>query len=142
MYLSTCQIGIGQDRSWTASWRIFHDDLEDALQHQTGQRPTLNESTLIQHQGHILEYLSQHFLVESTEGKRLEFGIMQLSMEGDVITVMCEGYKPWSKSKHFITNDLLTEIFGSQKNVMTIHSQGEIETLYFTKGQNQHTTDI
>lgn len=142
LYLSTCQIEIKADRSWTASLRIFHDDLEDALQNKNGQRPTLDQSTLTAHQMHILAYLKQHFMVAAARGSSLDFGIVHLSMVEDIITVVCHGNKPWTKSKHFITHDLLTEIFGSQKNVMTINYQGQIETLYFTKHRKKLSTDI
>jgi hypothetical protein len=142
MYLSTCRIEIRTDRSWTASLRIFHDDLEDALQNQTGRRPTLNQSTLMAHQEPILTYLREHFIVAAASGINLDFAIVHLNLEGDVVTVVCDGNNLWSKSTHFITNDLLTEIFGSQKNVMTINCQEKIETLYFTKHASQHSTDI
>jgi hypothetical protein len=141
IYLTTAEIKISADRSWTGSMRIFYDDLEDAIQNTTGNRPTLDSLNLDQYHTDILEYLRVHFLISSPV-ETLSFSILTLSRQEDVIMIKLKGEKIWPRSKQSIKNDILTELFGSQKNVMTIRYLDELDTLYFTKSRNQLNIDI
>lgn len=135
LYLSTCEIKIEEDKSWYGSIRIFHDDLEDALQNATGSRPNLTEELIsLEHQD-IELYLNEHLFIEKEHG-RLLFQIVQLKRIEDVVEIGLRGNQSWESPRLIVHNDLLIELFESQKNIMTVRKSGQLTTLYF----NKHTT--
>lgn len=130
-YLSTCEINIKSDRSWEGIIRIFHDDLEDALHHRFGIRPNLDEEDLKTHIENIQTYLNEHLFFTHKQEKA-EYRIIKVVRHNDILQILVSG-KSWIERPLTIRNNLLMELFNSQKNVMTIKSAQEMTTLYFNK---------
>jgi hypothetical protein len=132
LYLSTCEIIVEADGAWYGSIRIFHDDLEDALQNATSRRPNLNQEMIHQQQQDIEIYLNEHLFFEG-EHSRLPYRIVQIERTEDVIEIGLKGIQSFKSNSIIIHNDLLTELFESQKNIMTVRKSGQLATLYFNK---------
>lgn len=130
-YLSTCEITIQSDRSWEGIVRVFHDDLEDALQHRFGMRPNLDEEGLKNQIENIQTYLNEHLLFTHKGGKA-EYRIIKATRQNDILEILIRG-KSWSEKPLTIRNNLLMELFDSQKNIMTIKATQNMMTLYFNK---------
>ncbi|NND35215.1 MAG: hypothetical protein HKN76_21690 [Saprospiraceae bacterium] len=131
LYLSTVEIEIRADRSWSGKMRIFYDDFEDALQNAFGARPNLDQKHINLYREQISNYLNSHLIIWS-QSKGLTFSVASLLRTADVITLNIDGHDPWP-DQSMITNDLLMELFGSQKNVMTFKLRADIRTVAFTK---------
>lgn len=130
-YLSTCEINIKSDRTWEGIIRIFHDDLEDALHHRFGIRPNLDEEHLKTHIEDIQTYLNEHLFFTHNQ-ENAEYRIIKAVRHNDILEIRISG-KSWFEKPLTIRNNLLMELFDSQKNVMTIKAAEEMTTLYFNK---------
>ncbi|MBK8504555.1 MAG: hypothetical protein IPL46_21500 [Saprospiraceae bacterium] len=132
LYLSTCEILIEEDWTWQGSIRIFHDDLEDALQNATGSRPNLTLDLIHLEQTDIELYLNEHLFFK-TESGRLPYEIVQIVRTEDVVEIRLKGIQSWKSTHIIVHNDLLIELFESQKNIMTIRKSDQLSTHYFNK---------
>ena len=112
--------------------RLFYDDLEDALHNKLGARPNLDEQTLSLYKAQLSDYLVEHLIIEG-ETRGIRFLVDQLARNQDIVIVHLSGIDPWPETSLSITNDVLIEIYGTQKNVMTIRLQDDIDTLAFSK---------
>lgn len=140
LYLSTCEIVIEENHQWHGQLRIFHDDLEDALSNLTGKRPNLDRQ-LDPYQVSIQKYLNDHLLIENTHEKVL-YIVSELSRNQDIIEILIKGMNPWIDDITTVRNDLLMELFESQKNVMIIKKSDKIHTFYLKKSHTTEQVDL
>jgi hypothetical protein len=140
LYLSSCEILIEESGSWYGSVRIFHDDLEDALQNATGSRPNLTQDQIHLLQQDIELYLNEHLFFKKESG-RLPYKVEQIVRLEDLIEIGVVGIQVWDSTHLIVHNDLLIELFESQKNIMTIRRPGQFSTLYFNKQATEKKLD-
>ena len=137
MYLSTCEITIHPDNTWEGQVRIFHDDLEDAITNLTGQRPKLTTESLPSCYGKIQDYLRKHLIISDRNGK-INIDLERAAVLQDVVEIIISGSRI-NEDESYIENNILLEIFETQKNIMVIKKSGEIKTLYFKKNQTKES---
>jgi len=137
IYISLSTFEILEDSSWRIRVQLFHDDLEDALQNKHGKRPTLSEEKVLDHAKNIERYLVSHLILESVDRKRLAYQLNHVYRENDLVVVELVGDGQWPHNKIQITNDLLLEIFASQKNIVKVKNNSRDQLFYFKKGQIQ-----
>lgn len=133
IYLSLCTIEITDAQQWSATFNLFFDDLEDALQNQEGNRPNLITENLEQNKEPLQKYLSKHFQIKSDE--QMTYLISHMERKNDLVSIYIKGNGPWISRPVQITNTLLLELFESQKNIVKIKTSADAQLLYFKKNE-------
>ena len=133
IYISTCEIRLLDDGQWSAELKIFFDDLEDALHNMSGIRPSLVPDQLENRHKMIENYLQSTMTFRSHLNHPILFKLMSLERQGDVIICTLKG-TGWDSKSVRIEHTLLIEIFGTQKNILTLKTAEGMKALYFRKG--------
>lgn len=134
-HVSVCEIEYRPTlRSLQITHRIFLDDLEQALQKETGKEDLdiLEETdSLAIHKG-IRDYLKENFAV-SISGKTLPYQYLGGEIEEDVMWCYVEitGVAPFTEMT--VTNRILTEIFDDQENLVHVRNKGTTRSLRLHK---------
>jgi len=141
IYISTSNVLLQAEGQWTATIKVFYDDLEDALQNQGGKRPNLVADSLAHYNTDIQIYLLAH--LQFIQGASLEYRVVSASRTGDVVTILIDGIDGWQQQKNMtIINTLLLDLFESQKNIMTIRRDGDSDYFYMRKGLTSKSLDF
>lgn len=138
IYLSTFEIKVSDDQHWKMSIRIFYDDLEDAIQNETGIRPNLKIGDLENHYASIEELLTGHMAIFRGDNK-LEYTCEQATKINDVILITVVGLSDWPDGEIQIRCDLLLNIFHSQKNIVTVQKDTDLSTYYLHRARTTMT---
>ena len=123
------------DHSVELTLKIFTDDLEKALLEFTGKPVHLDKEDLTQEIGGIVKrYLHAHLNILMDDQ---EVTLQYLGMELDYDVTWCylEGSAPEAFHKFEIRNDLLTEIFEDQVNIINVVASGKKKGLLLNRGQ-------
>ena len=134
IYVSLTAVEIHEHLEWSAQLQLFYDDLEDAIQNQEGKRPTLSQTQLPVYFGSIARYISDHFFMQY-DGHQMTYHLNKVYRENELVVIELVGDEKWPTHEVEITNDLLLEIFESQKNIVKVKALDKVRMLYFKKGQ-------
>ncbi len=129
-YLTTCQIEIAPDGSWSGELRIFYDDLEDALHNHQGWRPNLQLGP--EHHHESIERYLQHKLI-FVAGRRLEFVLHQSAIDVEVVVLQIRGKQDWPQTCTHLEISLLTEIFESHKTIVVLRTGSQSKLYQFSR---------
>jgi len=115
------------------SLRIFTDDLEYALKEMSGEKVFLNDHSQ-QKRNFILirDYLTDKFgYSNGAKSERIEW--LGHEFEDDVCWIYGQVQVPPNQRILFIRNEVLTEVFDNQQNIVHFNSSVGIDTKLATK---------
>jgi len=127
-YLSICEIIYKEDKGMLEiSFRFFSDDFEKAIANYNNTA-TFTKSGIKAKKSdeHIYKYLKEHFLIFDSKNQIIDYKFIGWEIEKELCWCYVE-----AKSKGFnqlkLKNNLLTEMFARQKNLVYLKS-GNKET--------------
>jgi len=131
-HLSITELEVKQD-TLQISLRIFTDDLEYALKEMSGEKVFLNDHSQ-QKRNFILirDYLTDKFgYSNGAKSERIEW--LGHEFEDDVCWIYGQVQVPPNQRILFIRNEVLTEVFDNQQNIVHFNSSVGIDTKLATK---------
>ena len=143
IYVSVTEIKYqGETNKLEISVKMFTNDLEDAIYNQTKTRISLRTiEDLDNHASKIENYVNQCFSLKMNDQAN-SLKLLRAENEGDATWSYWE--VPINKvvSSLEIQNQVLTELFAAQSNVVTLNINGEKRFLRFTKSSHPITVDF
>lgn len=135
-YVSMCQIRHKPaDHSVELTMKIFTDDLEKALLEFAGKPVHLDNKDLTKEiDGLLKRYLNDHLSI-SMDDQKVTLQYLGMELDYDVTWCYLEGTAPEAFHKFEIRNDLLTEIFEDQVNIVNIVASGKKKGLLLNREQ-------
>lgn len=135
-YVSVTNINYSEkDDAFQVTTRIFIDDLEEVLKERYGIDANLatGQETSIA-DGYIERYLRTKFLVY-LNGKPFDYSFLGKKYENDVVILYIELSKVGMETlkKMEIENELLTDLFDEQKNVVHVKWKGKKRSFVMIK---------
>jgi hypothetical protein len=135
LHVSVTEIAFDEkDKSLEIMMRVFADDLETTLR-KTYNKPELDilspKSSQITDQL-AGQYLQKHLLL-SLDKKQQDVRYLGHELEGDAFTFYLEvtDVKKWKTIR--ISNDMLTETFDDQSNLVHVTVKDEVKSLRLTR---------
>lgn len=123
VYVSVTEVKHTAGERWEVSCRLFNNDLEDAIRNATGQSVVLRTDGDIFKSGEMIAaYVSQKLQFFDTQGKRCTLRWVKGVAQND--SVWCSFYLD-AEGFSTIENGLLTELFPTQQNVVTLEKDGQ-----------------
>jgi len=131
-HVSISELEIKQD-TLQISLRIFTDDLESALKEISGKKVFLNDpSRPKQNFVFIRDYLQQKFgYSNGAKNERVDW--LGHEFEDDVCWIYGQVAVAKDQRILFIRNDILTEVFDNQQNIIHFNSTEGVETKLATR---------
>lgn len=134
MHVSVTEIEYDEnDKALEITMRVFIDDLE------TTMRKTINQPELdilnpkgITVDGMMKDYLARHFKV-TLDNKPQTITYLGHEREGDAFIFYIEVAKVKKWKTIQVQNDIITEIFEDQSNLVHVTVRGEVHSLRLTK---------
>lgn len=142
-YVSVCQIDYNADtEALEISFRIFTDDLEQALESMGTERLRLGtEREFEKADLYIGRYLNRHVEIE-INGQRVMAAFLGKEVDSDATWCFVEIEKTPVIRSMTMTNTLLLEAFEDQVNLVHINAAGQKKSLIFNRQQVRQTLDF
>ncbi len=116
-----------KEKTWQITGHLFIDDLETALQKQGIDKLFLcSNKEAPKAQEYVAQYLKQHFSIEINE-KTIEWTFLGKETSDDLKAVWCymEIKNATLPQTILIKNNVLTEVFGDQKNMISVTTENQ-----------------
>jgi hypothetical protein len=124
-------------KSLEITQRLFADDLEDALRHQSGAKvDVLNPADHAHLSGLIGRYLQQNFQLQ-LNGKQEEAKYLGHEIEGDAVWVYMEVPNVRGLKSISVQNTVFFEMFDDQINLINVDKDGKIRSLKLSASQKR-----
>lgn len=121
------------------TFRFFWDDLERALEQQTGRNLTLTQITA-ENNRLLTDFVKKQFDL-SINGKRVVLRHVQSSVEDVVLVVAfeAESFTPASAYEVDLSNRILLDVFPDQYNIVRFDffANGNLETMRFEREERR-----
>jgi len=133
-YISLTQIDyINESKSVQITMNVFIDDLQDAINKTFNQEYdlTINADVEDSH-NQIKEYLETHFKLK-INGHDVSINYLGSENEGDIIYLYAEIENINQISTIEVINNMLTDFFPDQQNLIKLKINGEFDSLLLTK---------
>lgn len=123
IYVSVTEVKPAGQGQWEISCRLFNNDLEDAIYNQSGNRVSLRTTADIEKEAVLIAgYVNSRFAVAFEGEKAGKLRWLKGSAENDSVWA----YFATAGGKVVqIDNNLLTELFPTQQNVVTLEKEGK-----------------
>lgn len=135
-YLSVTEIEYNnEEQSLQIITRVFIDDFQNVLNERYGEDLQLSEDDEEGPVGENIEkYLSQKLRLNAN-GKELQLNYLGKEYDADqlVLYIEVENVAPFNKIE--VTNEILTDLFDDQKNVVHVKVNGETKSLLLMRQQ-------
>ena len=145
-HISKCLVEYNEsEKALQISMNIFIDDLEEALRQQGADKLFIcTEKENKQAENHIQKYLEQHFKLQ-IKGRELTYRFLGKEISDDLAAVWC--YMEITGMDSFeeitITNNLLTELYDDQTNIVSVFGPGGKKgLLLFRKGKETESVSF
>jgi hypothetical protein len=134
-YVGMTTIDISRDgQKLECSIKLFRDDLELALTEKTGEKVLFPLGVADdKHTKMIDEYMLDHFVLESENGRERTF--LGAEIEEEIVWIYIEYPKP--KSSFRLTNTCLMEVFEEQVNIVHLKQGDKVQSELFNLTKNQ-----
>lgn len=132
------------NQSLEVSLHLFIDDLEAGIQNAGMNNPYISTTKELDAADSLISvYLDQHFSI-LVDGHRVEFNFLGKEDSNDLIAIWCylEGENVINPKRVTLQNNLLTEIFADQKNIVAFKSDTKQEFLLFDLKKQEATIDL
>ena len=142
-YVSMCKIQfLSESHQLNISIRIFTNDLEAAVKHQGGRDMHLNSSTEIAASDSLIDaYLRAHFSLKINDHETALLFLEKI-FDGDATECRLRVENVDSLKKMDIRNDILTELFDAQTNVVRVQVNGVKKFYNLTKQIPSETVEF
>lgn len=131
VYVSVTEITYAGNGQWEVSCRLFYNDLEDAIRNQTGQSVSLaNDEQVARAASLVAGYINTKMKLQGVDGQPLALKWEDGHLEND--SVWCR-FTVTAAQISAIENRLLTELFATQQNVVTLINNGERRYFRFNR---------
>jgi len=139
-YISVTQVAYSQEEeALQITSRIFIDDFESVLKERYGLEPHLaTKAEDPDADSYVEKYLRSKFLV-SINGKPISFNYLGKQYDNDILVCYFEIPNVPFESLHSleIENDLLTDLYEEQKNIVHIFINGEKKSFVLVRENNK-----
>lgn len=123
IYISFISVTITDDPEIEIEFRIFYDDLNDAIHDQEHKRFSATNLTDLEYRLAIQSYLEKHFTIGESKNY---IQIKTLAKEGEAIFIKATiTLQNLPKQNLLIRSDILTDLFPDQKNIVQIDFRGK-----------------
>lgn len=138
-HVSVCEVTFNEDaHAIQITHRIFLDDLEQGLRQMTGD-DHLDVTVLSDANKQSLEeYLRKNFSVK-LEGKATKYTFLGSEVENDVMWCYIEISDIQTVPTISLTDEIITEIFEDQKNIVHFKIQGDKKSFILDKAETTAT---
>ena len=130
VYVSVCNV-FPSDGSYVFSFRIFKDDIFDALGFVGSSKNIKNEDEII-----FTDYIKKNFFVR-VDDVDLSFNVKRFVFEGsdytETLNVVLESNKTQTEKVLFIKNTILFDKIDGQMNIVSVKKPEGRKTLTFKK---------
>lgn len=122
--------------------KIFTDDLEKAIEKQSGKRLLLGNPKQTPDAKQLIgKYISLHFSIKSN-GKLIPLNYLGYEIDNDQLFIYLEA-KVTTKPKNLeLFNNSLIEVFADQSNIIHLDFPGQKKSLYFNENQLSHSVQF
>lgn len=132
------------DRTMEVSLHIFIDDLESAILQDVGD--SLFFATSKEHpqaDQYIANYLNNHFIIE-VDGQAIPLTYLGKEESPDLLAFWCylEGVDVPTPNSVSLSNDVLTEVFDDQQNMVVFTSPGFRKFQLLNKAKPKTTLNL
>jgi len=142
-HVSVCQVDHNpQTNALEITFKIFTDDLEQALAAQGARRLFLGEARESQAVDRYLFNYLKHAALFVVNGDTARFQYVGRETESDVTWCYVEIHKIAQVKKISVTNRLLHEIFKDQINLVHVKAGGKLKSLQLRRGQATGTLEF
>lgn len=142
-HVSVCQVDHNpQTQALEITFRIFTDDLEEALAAQGAQRLFLGDARESQAVDRYLCNYLNHAVLFVVNGDTANFRYVGRETETDITWCYVEIHKIAQVKKISVTSRLLQEIFEDQINLVHIKADGKLKSLQLRRGQATGTLEF
>jgi hypothetical protein len=125
IYISVVEINHVPDAEEASiQYKIFKDDLNDAIHHQYQKIFPIDSIQNIHYQQNISDYLNDHFILNINRS-RANFYSFTFALEGDAVFIhaVFKSQPEWQQVT--IQSDLLLDLFPTQQNMVHLKSGKE-----------------
>lgn len=138
--MCVCQVKYQPDtKRLGLTFRFFHDDLERALEQQTGRDLTLTQITADNNRL-LTDFVKKQFDL-TINGKRMELRHVQSSIDDVVLVVefTAETFTPANVYEVDLSNRMLLDVFPDQYNIVRFDffGNGNLETMRFEREERR-----
>ena len=130
VYVSVCNV-FPSDEGYVFSFRIFKDDIFDALGFVGSSKDIKNEDEIV-----FTDYIKKNFFVK-VDGVDLSFNLKRFVFEGsdytETLNVVLESNKTQTEKALSIKNTLLFDKIDGQMNIVSVKRSEGRKTLTFKK---------
>lgn len=142
-HVSVCQVDHNpQTQALEITFKIFTDDLEEALAAQGARRLFLGDARESQAVDRYLFNYLKHAVVFVVNGDTTAFQYLGKEIETDVTWCYVEIAKIAQVKKISVTSRLLHEIFEDQINLVHVRAGGKLKSLQLRRGQATGTLEF
>jgi len=143
LYVSVTEIDFDKDDSkLNLKVKIFTNDLEDGIFNQTGQSVSLRTNEQLKsNQLLVGRYINDHLSI-SVNRTNKPLSLLKSENEGDATWSYLEVDITDQIRSIEVQNQLLTELFETQSNVVSIDINGDKRFLRFTKNQQSELLEF
>lgn len=133
-YISLTQIDyISDSTSVQITMNVFIDDLQETINKTFNQEYDLTISADVEDSyGQIKQYLEAHFKLK-INGQDVEIKYLGSENEGDIVYLYTEVENVNQISTIEVINNMLTDFFPEQQNLIKLKINGEFDSLLLTK---------
>jgi hypothetical protein len=118
-------------------FRLFTNDLADALRHETGKAvPVADHWQDPATQAAIMQYLAHHSSLR-VDGVRRELRLDHIEPQQETTWVACVLDLPHAPRRLDLQNRLLLELFDTQKNLVRVYRDQEMELFQLDQQQTE-----
>lgn len=144
-YVSVSQVTYSEkDKALQVTSRIFIDDFENVLNQRYGIQPKLATQTEADSADiYIEKYLRTKFDVQ-IDGKPIPYTFLGKRYDRDIMVCYLEitGLTPGSFSEIAIRNDILTDLFDDQKNIVHLQVNDRKESFVLVRDNNKAVLNL
>ena len=142
-YVSMCKVAfLPEQHQLDISIRIFTSDLEAAVKNRSGRDMHLNSSTELSASDSLIDaYLRAHFLLKINDHETALL-FLEKKIDGDATECHLRVENVDLVKKINIRNDILTELFDAQTNVVRVQVNGVKKFYNLTKQIPSETIDF
>lgn len=137
-YVSLCEIEyLKEKQSIQITLGVFIEDIEVSLNKNTGKQLNLASKTEVANvNDYYKKYLNEHLQI-SVNGKNQLFKYIGKEYDGDIVRFYLEITNIKELKSIEVFNNILTEDFSDQKNIVKIKVKDFNKTFYLNKSNNK-----
>jgi len=142
-YVSISQIEVNDDnKTLEISMRLFSHDLEEAIQKEKDEKLLLGSKKENPEAEKLIGlYVKKHFKIIQAD-KKLDYKVLGFELENDIIWIYVEAGVSQDISEISVFNDIISDLFEDQKNIINLKNKGKTQSQICTKDKPLHSFNL